>query len=74
VTTKDGNVWRNRVAINRGNPDAPLSNADIQAKFFENCGLYFSPSHTQDLFNAVMEIDQKNDCLALEQLITLTSL
>ena len=29
----------NRVAVNRGNPDRPLSNAEIEAKYFENCAL-----------------------------------
>lgn len=37
VTLDDGRTLRNRVAVNRGNPDRPLTNAEIEAKFLENC-------------------------------------
>ena len=44
VTLDDGRTLRNRVAVNRGNPERPLSNAEIEAKFFENCSLTLSES------------------------------
>jgi 2-methylcitrate dehydratase PrpD len=39
VTLDDGRTLRERVAVNRGNPDRPLTNAEIEAKYFENCAL-----------------------------------
>ena len=39
VTLDDGRTLRHRVAVNRGNPDRPLTNAEIEAKYFENCAL-----------------------------------
>src|SRR6185436_6308624 len=39
VTLDDGRTLRNRVPVNRGNPERPLTNAEIEAKFFENCSL-----------------------------------
>ena len=37
VTLDDGRKLQRREAVNRGNPERPLSNAEIETKFFENC-------------------------------------
>ena len=66
----DGKVLNHRVAINRGNPDAPISNEDIRVKFFENCSLHLPPLRVQALFDVIMDIDQQQDCMKLEQLMT----
>ena len=70
VTCHDGKVLNHRVAINRGNPDAPISNEDIRVKFFENCSLHLPPLRVQALFDVIMDIDQQQDCMKLEQLMT----
>jgi len=69
TTLMDGSIQKHRIAINRGNPEAPISNDDIKAKFFENCELYLSRSRIQELFDMVVNIDQHKDCLNLENLL-----
>ena len=39
VTLDDGRTLSERVAVNRGHPERPLTDEEIQAKFFENCAL-----------------------------------
>ena len=73
VTCRDGQVLKHRVDINRGNPDAPISNEDIKAKFLENCSLHLSAMKAQRLFDVIMDIDKQQDCLELEQLMAINN-
>ncbi|MGB7541132.1 MAG: MmgE/PrpD family protein [Burkholderiales bacterium] len=52
VTLEDGRTLNHRVAVNRGNPDRPLANAEIDAKYFENCAMTLegdAPRRIRDL-------------------------
>lgn len=69
ITLQDGSIHQHRVDINRGNPDAPISNEDIKAKFIENCTLHLCANKVQQLFDMVVNIDQHNDCSSLERLL-----
>jgi len=55
VTLDDGRVMQHRVAVNRGNPEQPLSNAEIEAKYFDNCALNLP--HAQALRVRDMALD-----------------
>lgn len=57
VVMNDGREFRHREAINRGAADRPLSNADIVEKFRENASVALSPSRTDEIFHAVMNLD-----------------
>jgi len=46
-----------RVAVNRGNPDQPLANAEIEAKFFENCELTLSDGAARRIRDMVLDIE-----------------
>ena len=58
VTLDDGRKVRHREAINRGNPERPLTNAEIQTKFFENCSLTLSESSATRIRDAVLGMEK----------------
>jgi 2-methylcitrate dehydratase PrpD len=57
VTLDDGRTLRNRVAVNRGNPERPLTNADIEAKYFENCALTLTDAAARRIRDLVLGLD-----------------
>ena len=69
VTLDDGRTLRQRVAVNRGNPDRPLTNAEIEAKFFENCGLTLAEDKARRLRDAVLALDDGVETVELEALL-----
>lgn len=69
VTLDDGRVLRNRVAINRGNPDRPLSNAEIEAKYFENCALTLDQGTAAGIRDAILGVEAIADARELETLL-----
>lgn len=69
ITLDDQSILKHRNSINRGNPDAPISNEDIKVKFFENCTIHLSTQKTQEIFECLMNIDQQRNCLELERLL-----
>ena len=46
-----------KVAVNRGNPDRPLANAEIEAKFFENCALTLSQDAARRIRDCVLGLE-----------------
>ena len=69
VTMDDGRVLRNRVAINRGNPDRPLSNAEIEAKYFENCAVSLDQRTASAIRDAILGLESVVDVRELEALL-----
>jgi 2-methylcitrate dehydratase PrpD len=65
VTLDDGRKLRHRVAVNRGNPERPLANAEIEAKFFENCGITLAGDAARRIRDQVLGLE-KLDAVALE--------
>lgn len=57
VTLDDGRTLRHREAVNRGNPDRPLSNAEIEAKFFENCALTLPEGAARRLRDRILDLE-----------------
>lgn len=58
VETRDGRTLRQREAVNRGAADRPLSNADIEPKFFENAARTVGASHASAIRAAVLNVDR----------------
>ena len=58
VTLDDGRKLSNRVAVNRGNPERPLTNAEIEAKFFENCALTLPESAARRIRDQVLALER----------------
>ncbi len=57
VTLENGRTLGKRVAVNRGNPDQPLANAEIEAKYFENCALTLSDDAARGIRNMVLGLE-----------------
>ena len=60
VTLDDGRKLRHREAVNRGNPERPLTNAEIEAKFFENCSLTLSKSAARRIRDDVLNMERSS--------------
>jgi 2-methylcitrate dehydratase PrpD len=66
VTLDDGRTLNHRVAVNRGNPDRPLDNAEIEAKFFENCGATLPGDAARRIRTLVLDLDSLSSAIELE--------
>jgi 2-methylcitrate dehydratase PrpD len=69
VTLDDGRKLRHREAINRGNPERPLTNAEIEAKFFENASVTLAEDGARRIRDAVLDLERMS---AVELEATLT--
>jgi len=58
VTLDDGRKLQRREAVNRGNPERPLGNAEIEAKFFENCALTLAESAARRIRDQVLDLER----------------
>jgi 2-methylcitrate dehydratase PrpD len=70
VELDDGRTLRERVAVNRGNPERPLGNAEIEAKFFENCALTMNEDAARRVRDLVLELDELPDVAQLEDALS----
>ncbi len=57
VTLVNGQVIDKRVAINRGNPDAPLSDGDVIRKFNRNVETIVSPERARAIAENVLSLE-----------------
>jgi hypothetical protein len=48
---------RHRVAVNRGNPEQPLTNSDIELKYFDNCALNLPHAHALRVRDMVLDLE-----------------
>jgi 2-methylcitrate dehydratase PrpD len=74
VTLDDGRTLRERVAVNRGNPDRPLANAEIEAKYFENCAVSLDKGMAQRVRDLVLGLEsvaavELENALALDRML-----
>ena len=66
VTLENGRTAANRVAVNRGNPERPLSNAEIEAKYFENCALSLDEAHARSIRELVLDLESVKNAVQFE--------
>jgi 2-methylcitrate dehydratase PrpD len=57
VELESGEVLRHREAVNRGNADRPLSNAEIEAKYFDNAMRDLERDTASRIRDAVLALD-----------------
>jgi 2-methylcitrate dehydratase PrpD len=70
VTLDDGRKLRNRVAVNRGNPERPLTNAEIEAKFFENAALTLPEGTARRIRDQVLSLEKLANAADFEATLT----
>jgi 2-methylcitrate dehydratase PrpD len=66
VTLDDGRTASNRVAVNPGNPERPLTNAAIEAKYFENCAISLEETHARTIRDLVLDLESVKNAVQLE--------
>lgn len=57
----DGRTLTHREEVNRGNPDRPLTNNEIAAKFRENAATAVSDARAEKILDAVLGLDTQPD-------------
>jgi 2-methylcitrate dehydratase PrpD len=66
VTLDDGRTLSSRVAVNRGNPDRPLANAEIEAKYFENSALSLKEADARRIRDLVLDLESVGNAVQFE--------
>ena len=66
VTLDDGRMLENRVAVNRGNPERPLANAEIETKYFENCARSLEQADARRIRDLVLDLESVKDAVQFE--------
>jgi 2-methylcitrate dehydratase PrpD len=69
ITLDDGSERVHRESVNRGHAERPLSNTEVQEKFFANAGLHFAPAHAQAVCDQVLALDRLDAVAHLEDLL-----
>jgi 2-methylcitrate dehydratase PrpD len=66
VTLDDGRTASNRVAVNPGNPDRPLTDAEIEAKYFENCAISKKETDARRIRDLVLDLESVKNAFQFE--------
>jgi 2-methylcitrate dehydratase PrpD len=69
LTTTDGRLLHSEVPIARGEPELPLSQSDIEAKFLDNACPALSPEQAQAVIAEVQALDTRSSCSRLFDLL-----
>jgi 2-methylcitrate dehydratase PrpD len=69
LTTADGRLLHSEVPIARGEPELPLSQADIEAKFLDNACPALSPEQARAVIAEVQALDTRASCSRLFDLL-----
>lgn len=65
VRTRDGRVLRHREPVNRGSVDRPLTQEEIEAKFFDNAAHAMTESQARQVRDHLLGLDSLEDVGAL---------
>ena len=71
VTLHDGRTRSHRVEVNRGNPERPLTNAQIEAKYFENCARTLDEGTARRLRDLLLDLERLKTSVQLEAALAL---
>jgi 2-methylcitrate dehydratase PrpD len=69
VKLADGRLLSHREEVNRGNPDRPLTNDEITAKFRENAATAVSATRAEEIRDAVLGLDGQSDARAFAAIL-----
>ncbi len=70
VRTRDGSQLEERVLVNRGGPDDPLSDQDLELKFTENAARVLAPDGIAAVAAAVRGLDAADGAGSVTKLVT----
>ena len=69
ITLRDGSELEHFEAVNRGAEGKALSHDEVRGKFLENCALTISNESAEQLWDALIHLDEMNDVAALMVLL-----
>jgi 2-methylcitrate dehydratase PrpD len=69
LTTADGRLLKAEVPIARGEPEIPLTQEDVEAKFLDNARLAFSEEQARAIIDEVRALDTRPSCGRLLDLL-----
>jgi hypothetical protein len=69
VELQDGRVLRHREAVNRGGEGRPVTQAEIEAKFFDNATRAVPRAHAQRIRDAVLDMETLASARTLASLL-----
>ena len=69
ITLKDGTELEHFEAVNRGAEGRLLSSEQVKAKFLDNCALTIPTETAQQLWSAMLNLDEINDVADLTALL-----
>jgi 2-methylcitrate dehydratase PrpD len=69
VMLKDGRVLNGRCDLAKGNPEKPLSDAELSAKFLDNVSDIIDPPHSQKILNTLFAFEKADDINAIVDMI-----
>jgi 2-methylcitrate dehydratase PrpD len=70
ITLYDGTQLSHRESVNRGHPDSPLINQEVQDKFMDNACLHFSSEHARAVVGQVLSLERLPSARTLEDLLS----
>jgi len=71
ITLRDGRRLQRRERINRGSAERPLTQSEIEAKFYDNAQLVIARSQASAVIDAIMELDKAEDLQRLCDVLAL---
>jgi 2-methylcitrate dehydratase PrpD len=66
ATLNDGRELRHREHVNRGGTERPISNADVESKFFDNMQLVAAPARAVHVRDLVLSIGRDGSAASLQ--------
>jgi len=69
ITLRDGSEFEHFELVNRGAEGRALSHDEVRGKFLENCALTISRELAEQLWDALIHLDEMNDVAALTALL-----
>ncbi len=69
IALKDGRLLKGRCDLAKGNPEKPLNDEELSAKFFECASKVFEPDRSQRVFDALLSIEKVEDINSITRLL-----
>jgi 2-methylcitrate dehydratase PrpD len=69
IILKDGTVLNGRCDLAKGNPEKPLSDEELSAKFLENVSGIIEPRHSQKILKALFAFEKVDDINTIVDMI-----
>ena len=73
ITTTDGQIYRQRVDVPKGQPGNPLTDGELKAKFNSMASGLMSKAQVEQIERMVLDLEHVQDVTELTQLLAVPS-